>query len=389
MMAASAIVMPKLGLTMTEGLLASWRVAPGDRVRNGDVLFVVETEKIATEIEAQGDGRIETIEVAAGATVPVGAVVATWSGGGAAAAVPEATPEAAPVASQPRSSGGERIVATPLARRLARDAGVPLATLVGGGPRGRIRARDVEAAIAARAAAPATSDAPAAGDRRAATGMEKTVARRMAQAKQTIPHFYVLAEADVTELLKLRDDLNAMEGLTRISINHLVMAAVGRAIVRMPEINVVWDEDAVVQLAGSDVGMAVDSGRGLFAPVVRDAGGRSLDALARDVDALVARARTGQLSGDDLAGGAIAVSNVGMHGASHLVPIINPGQSAILGVAAIKPVFRPDANAQPTLCREIGLVLACDHRVHNGVAAARFLDCVTGILQHPLSLLRG
>ncbi len=398
MMATSAIIMPKLGLTMTEGLLASWRVAPGDQVRGGDVLFVVETEKIATEIEAQGDGRIETIEVAEGATVPVGAVVATWSGG-ASAPPREATagaidrPMPIETPPPPHSGGGERIIATPLARRLACDADIPLTALRGGGPRGRIRARDVEAAIAARAAAPRSttpaSDASVAGERRAATSMEKTVAHRMAQAKQTIPHFYVLAEADVTDLLKLRDDLNAMEGFARISVNHLVMAAVGRAIVRMPEINVVWDEDAVVQLAGSDVGMAVDTGRGLLAPVVRDAGGRPLDALARDVNALVERARAGQLSGDDLAGGAIAVSNVGMHGVSHLVPIINPGQSAILGVAAIKPVFRPDVDARPALRQEIGLVLSCDHRVHNGVAAARFLDCVTGILQHPLSLLRG
>lgn len=404
MSAGSAILMPKLGLTMTEGLLASWRVGPGDRVRNGDILFIVETEKIATEIEAQGEGRIETIEVAEGATVPVGTVVATWSGGNSALPgeevrravppVPAPRPvlaEAAPIAGSapPR---GERILATPLARRLAREAGVELASVSGSGPRGRIKLRDIERQVAARAMTPQSgARAPATqtpGARRAASTTEKTIARRMAQSKQTIPHFYVLGEADVTDLVKLRDDLNAMAGYTRVSINHLVMAAVGRALLRMPEMNVVWNDDAIVEIMGSDVGMAVDTGRGLFAPVIRNAGGLPLESLAQAANRLMERARAGQLAAEDLSGGAISVSNVGMYGASHLVPIINPGQSAILGVAGIKPVFRPDETGAPVLRREIGLVLSCDHRVHDGVAAARFLDCIGGILQNPLGLLR-
>ncbi|WP_298361927.1 dihydrolipoamide acetyltransferase family protein [uncultured Bradyrhizobium sp.] len=399
MNATSAIVMPKLGLTMTEGVVASWRVGPGDQVRGGDVLFVVETEKIATEVEAQGDGRIESIEVLEGATVPVGTVVATWTGKGVvqlgeddrSAPVPAAD-RPAPQGARPLAASGGRIIATPLARRLARKAGIPLATVTGTGPRGRIKARDVETAMAAQSAAVRSiappSEPVAAGDRRDASALEKTVARRMTEAKQAIPHFYVLAEADVTGLLKLRDELNAMEGFARISINHLVLAAVGRALLRMPDVNVVWADDAFVQLTGSDVGMAVDTGRGLFAPVIRDAGILPLDALAGAANAIAERAKAGELLAGDLAGGAIAVSNVGMYGASHLVPIINPGQSAILGVAGIKQVFRPDANEQPVLRREIGLVLSCDHRVLNGVAAARFLDCITGILQNPLNLLR-
>lgn len=403
MTATSAIIMPKLGLTMTEGVVASWRVGPGDQVRNGDVLFIVETEKIATEIEAQGSGQIKTIEVAEGATVPVGAVVATWTGKGAAqsgesdqeAVAPDVVSQpAVPVVTQslrPAVESDGRIIATPLARRLAREADMPLAMVIGSGPRGRIKARDVETAIAARSARPAEPlhGAPTIeGSRRAASALEKTIARRMTQAKQAIPHFYVLAEVDVTSLLKLRNELNGMEGFTRISINHLVVAAVGRTILRMPEVNVVWDDEAFVRLGGSDVGMAVDTERGLFAPVIRDAGSLSLEALAQAANALAERAKAGELLADDLAGGAITVSNVGMYGASHLVPIINPGQSAILGVAGIKPVFRPDANEQPVLRREIGLVLSCDHRVLNGVAAARFLDCITDILRNPLGLLR-
>jgi pyruvate dehydrogenase E2 component (dihydrolipoamide acetyltransferase) len=412
MSAAAAIVMPKLGLTMTEGMVASWHVAPGDQERSGDVLFVVETEKIATEIEASGDGRIETIEVAEGSTAPVGAVLATWTGvdptrrsshegnnniDGAITALalqPDKSLPARPAVAH--SGSGERLIATPLARRLAKGAQIALSTVKGSGPRGRIKARDVEAAItnASRkhvASAPderANIAASPAAVRRPATALEKTIARRMTQAKQTIPHFYVQAEADVSRLLTMREELNSIAGFTRVSINHLVIAAVGRALAQMPEINVLWSDDEMIQLTGSDVGFAVDTDRGLFAPVIHGVNDMGLEALARAANDLAGRAKEGRLMADDLTGGAITVSNVGMYGASHLVPIINPGQSAILGVAAIRPVFRPDADDQPVLQREIGLVLACDHRVLDGVKAARFLDCVTNHLKNPLLLLR-
>jgi len=410
MSAASTIVMPKLGLTMTEGVVTSWLVGPGDQVRSGDVLVVVETEKIASEVESLGDGRIETIEVAEGSTVPVGTVLATWTGGDAVqrSLRPEAgdrnqvatarKSDNAPIAQSAiaRSGGSGRLIATPLARRLAKDAGIALSTVTGSGPRGRIKARDVEAAIAlaARQLAPSAAieqtamiGSPA-GLRRPATALEKTIARRMTQAKQIIPHFYVQAEADVSRLLTLREELNSIEGLTRVSVNHLIIVAVGRALAQMPEINVLWSDDEVVQLADSDVGFAVDTERGLFAPVIRAVNDMGLEALARAASDLAGRAKEGRLTADELTGGAITVSNVGMYGASHLIPIINPGQSAILGVAAIKPVFRPDANDQPVLQREIGLVLACDHRVLDGVKAARFLDCVANLLKNPLLLLR-
>lgn len=379
--------MPKLGLTMTEGLLASWNVKPGDEVRPGDVLFVVETEKIATEVEAQAEGRIQSLEVEPGRTVPVGAVVATWTGPAAAAGVAEG--EAAERTRAAPSTG--RIVATPLARRLARQQRIDLARLRGSGPNGRIKAADVESALragAAEAKPPASARRSAEAGRRPATPMEKIVARRLAAAKQTIPHFYVLAEADVSFLLRVRAELNADGKATRISVNHFVVAAVGRALAEMPEMNAVWQDDEIVTPAGTDVGIAVDSERGLIAPVLRDAGAMSLDALAAAATALVERARQGRLAPADLEGGAISVSNVGMHGASHLVPIVNPGQSAILGVGAVKPVFRPNAAGAPELRQEMGLVLSCDHRVFDGVRAARFLDRITRFLEAPLSLFR-
>jgi pyruvate dehydrogenase E2 component (dihydrolipoamide acetyltransferase) len=386
--AGAAIVMPKLGLTMTEGLLASWRVQPGDQVKAGDVLFVVETEKIATEVEAQGSGRIETIEITEGSTAPVGAVVATWSG-----AETASTGEAARSPSMP---DGTRIVATPLARKLARGAGLDLSTIAGSGPRGRIMARDVEAAAIVRPVAPTlpraevypahTQHSPP--TRRPATAIEKVVARRLTEVKQTIPHFYVQGEADVTRLLALREELNTAGDTPRISLTHFVVAALSRALARSPEMNVVWAEDEIVQLGGADIGIAVDTDRGLLVPVLRNADALRLDDVAAAATALFAKAREGRLEAADLEGGAISVSNVGMFGASYLTPIINPGQSSILGVAAIRPVFRPDPAGQPVLRQEMGLVLSCDHRVLDGVKAARFLDRVTTLLQQPLSLLR-
>ena len=398
----AAILMPKLGLTMTEGLLASWRVGPGDMVASGDVLFVIETEKIATEIEAERAGRIGDILVPEGETVPVGATLATWADGAAGrqasgSAPAEAAPQPAsppPAASVPppalpgRSTGATtRIIATPLARRVARQKGLALDGVTGSGPHGRIKIRDVEAALASGAVGP-RSGGPAHAQRRPASAVEQVVARRLSMAKQTIPHFYVLAEADVTGLLAAREDLNAAGGSQRLSITHFIMAAVGRALLAQPEINSVWDEGDILTLPSSDVGMAVDSPRGLMVPVVRDAGSQSLDAVASTCSGVVAKAREGRLTTADCEGGAISVSNVGMYGASHLVSIINPGQSAILGVAAVKPVFRPDSRGQPMLRQELGLVLSCDHRVIDGVRAARFLDLVVKTLEHPLPLLR-
>jgi pyruvate dehydrogenase E2 component (dihydrolipoamide acetyltransferase) len=224
--------------------------------------------------------------------------------------------------------------------------------------------------------------------RRPATGVERVTARRLAEAKQTIPHFYVFAEAEITRLRALREELNTHSEFPRLTVTHFVIAAVGRALRQMPEMNVVWDRDEVVLLGDCDVGVAVDTPRGLLVPVIRGADRLPLDDIGRTTAVLTERAREGKLKANELEGGAISVSNVGMFGASHLVPIINPGQAAILGVAAARQVFRPDAGGAPLLVHELGLVLSCDHRVLDGVKAARFLAIVTGFLQRPLALLR-
>jgi pyruvate dehydrogenase E2 component (dihydrolipoamide acetyltransferase) len=394
--ALADIVMPKLGLTMTEGLLAEWRVRPGASVAAGDVLFVVETDKIATDVEATGPGEIRELLVEAGATVPVGTPVARWTGSGDAAAdAPGARLPAEPTSApsvggaavpEPASTAG-RVVATPLARRLAREHGVALGDLRGSGFRGRIKAADVLGA--ASLAAPRLEQPPVA----AATAVpldrvRQATARRLAQAKREIPHFYVGAAAEISRLLSLREEWNALPGAPRLTVTHAILAAVGRALLEQPDLNRVWEEEGWRRLEAPDVGLAVDTPRGLFAPVLRQAGRLPLEALAGAAAALVDRAREGRLSPDELTGGAITVSNVGMHGVRFLVPIVNPGQSMILGVGATEAVFRPDAAGNPTLRREVTLVLSADHRVLDGAAAAAFLAHIVALLERPLALLR-
>ena len=378
MTASADIVMPKLGLTMTEGLLAEWRVQPGARVTAGDILFVVETEKIATDIEASGSGEILELLVPAGSTVPVGTPLARWTG--LASGAPEPQPMPAP-AQGPAATGG-RVLATPLARRLARERGIDITSLRGSGPRGRIKAKDLPEAVIPAAAPPATGEFIALDRVRAAS------ARRLAQAKQEMPHFYVGAAAEISRLLALRDDWREIPDAPRLTVTHAVLAAMGRALLAMPELNRVWEGDGWRRIATPDVGLAVDTPRGLFAPVLRDAGRLTLDVLAERTNALVERARAGRLSPGELEGGCISLSNIGMFGARFLVPIVNPGQSTILGLGAMESLFRPDANGAPALRREVTLVLSADHRVLDGAAAAAFLARIVAFLEKPLALLR-
>ncbi len=392
MSGGNPLLMPKLGLTMTEGLLAEWRVSPGTTVRPGDVLFVVETEKIATEIEATAEGRIETLLVESGKTVPVGSPVALWTGpppGGdatesAAATAPEPAPDVVP---ESRAAGRPdgRTVATPLARRIARQSGIDLSTVRGSGPRGRIKAADVEAvqtspAPAVRASVPTSVRQP--------TNVERIVADRLSLSKRTIPHFYVLADADVTELEHVRAELNADRTGTRITVNHFIIAATAAALRAYPDFACRWTDAGIESLPVGAVGIAVDTPRGLMVPVLADAGARGIESIADAAGDLVTRAREGRLTPDHMGGAAVSISNVGMTGASMLVPIVDPDQSAILGAGAIRSVFRPDAEGRPVLRREVGLVLSCDHRVFDGMRAARFLDAVVSALNHPVRSIR-
>lgn len=383
------LLMPKLGLTMTEGMLIEWCVAAGDQVKAGDPLFVVETDKVANEIAAEADGLIGEILVPAGETVPVGAVVAHWTGPGQQAgqepggSVPAASPAASVPAIPPAPATGGRIVATPLARRLAREMDLDLAGVVGTGPGGRIKAADVRHAKAPAPEAPLQER----GQRVAASGLVQSMARRMTQAKQ-VPHFYLTAEAEIGELLALRRRLNDQPGAPRLTLNHFVIAAVARALAALPQQNRIWSDGQIVQFDEVDVGVAVSTERGLMAPVLHDLAEATLDGIARQSDALLERVRSGNATHADMSGGAISISNGGMFNVTYMTPIINPPQSAILGVGSVRDVFRPDAQGAPALKREMGLVLAADHRLHDGAGALKFLNYVIDLLQDPYRLLR-
>lgn len=409
------LLMPKLGLTMEEGALTEWMLRPGAKFKAGDGLFIIETDKVATEIAADGDGVLEEIVVDNGESVPVGTVIGYWDDGAAERLSTVAPGDASepvmsvPVAEaiamepvaidavMPAGTEGRRIVATPLARRLASEAKIDLATLQGIKP-GRIRAADVQAAIDTNRTQRASSVLPASvatSDSMAAAGQhivkpsatQATIARRLTAAKRDTPHFYLAAEAEVSRLLALRATLNANKAEPRLTLNHFILAAVGRALREVPEANRVWSDEGIVHLQALDVGMAINTGRGLLAPVLRDAGALRFAELVREARALVERARGATLAASELSGAAVTVSNAGMFNVTYMTPIINPGQSLILGVGAVRELFRPDAAGQPALRRELGLVLAADHRLHDGVSGMRFLNAVMNSLEQPLPLL--
>jgi pyruvate dehydrogenase E2 component (dihydrolipoamide acetyltransferase) len=412
------LLMPKLGLTMTEGTISEWKAKPGDPVRAGDVLFVIETDKVAFDVEAEHTGVLLDIAVPVGETVAVGTQIgrigAAGNGGQASATVAAATPAARPSTAPAESkvsaqasppaqaaapvSSGARIIATPLARKLAARARVDLATVVGPGPRGRIKAADVEnAARMAAVATPAThtpmpdvtpASATAAESRRRPSASQATMARRLSEVKHGVPHFYLAAEAEVSALEALRVTFNADAERPRLTMTTFLVAAVGRALADLPQANTVWMDGELVTYAASDVGIAVNAPQGLYVPVVRDAGRKSIDRIAAESRLLVERAREARLTRDDMAGGAITISNAGMYNVTYMTPIVSPGQSAILGVGSVREVFRPDAEGRPALRRELGLVLAADHRVFDGVSGLTLLNRIIGYLEAPIRLLR-
>jgi pyruvate dehydrogenase E2 component (dihydrolipoamide acetyltransferase) len=406
------ILMPKLGLTMDAGTLVEWMVQPGASVRAGDGLFVIESEKVTVEVPAERDGVLAEVTARAGDVVGVGQAVGYLDDETEAGATPSSR---APATSVPRTPGADlapvvpstapvrvhpqRIVATPLARRLAGQLNVDLGSLLGSGPRGRIRAEDVRAAAPSRShtgptgsttgVSVASAAAISSAGRRvvAPTSVEAAMARRLTAAKQEIPHFYLAAEAEVSRLLDLRAELSQAPTPLKFTVGHFVVAAVARALQEMPKANRIWSDEGIVEYEGVDVGVAVNTERGLMAPVVRSIQGLPLAEISSRLQALVDRARAGALRVDDMGGGAITVSNAGMHQVTWMTPIVNPGQSMILGVGTVRGTFRPGAGDRPALRREIGLVLAADHRLIDGVSGLAFLNRVIDHLEHPVRLM--
>ena len=432
---ASVLRMPEVAANATEAVLAEWMVAENVPFAALDTIATVETEKALVDIEAEADGVVLKALVPGGSQVEVGSPIAVLGVPGeqvtdlaallaglgveetadpvvpARRDVPSDPGSAAPIvpdapAELPAPNG--RIFASPLARRLARTAGIPVEEIGGGtGPRRRILRRDVERAIADRSAAtaaarptagPAASPvvvpaaAPAA---RAATGatydeiphsrLRRAVATRLVESKQTAPHFYLRATLRADRLVALRAELN--EGApTRVSLNDLVIRAVAAAHLRVPEMNVVWTPDAVRAHHTVDIAVAVATDRGLVTPVVRDVASLSVTALAARVRDLAARARDGKLRQDELEGGTISVTNLGMYGVDEFAAIINPPHAAILAVGAVRdePVVEDGALAVGKL---MTVTLSVDHRPVDGVVAARWLAELRELIEHPVRIL--
>ena len=323
--------MPKLGLTMTEGAVVEWPLAEGARFDAGTVVVVIETDKTTSEVEAPAPGVLKRILVQPGETVAVGTVIAEWESDAAASATGPAPVTAAPAA--------------------VAGAGQPVRVAPG--------------AIALAAA------------------------RRLTQSKQQIPHFYLSTEIDAGPLQAFRAQWNgnADKSRRRLSVTHVFLSALGRVLGRHRELNRVWDAESFLELPTVDIGIAVNTEQGLLVPVLRNADQLGLQRLAESADALIARARGGKLAPDDAGGGAITLSNAGMYDVTHMTSIINPGQSAILGVGSERRTFRPDASGAPRPVGEIGVVLSCDHRVLDGVAGLKLLGELRSLLAAPESLL--
>lgn len=419
------IVMPAISPSMVAGKLVRWHVAPGASVRKGDLLAELETDKAAMDIEAPEDGILEKILVAANtADVPVETVIGVLGDGKEAAA--SAAPSAGEPATDGQTAGATAAQAfsedepplriSPLARRLARELDIGVAGLVGTGPRGRIIAQDIREAAgraAAQAAVPAVSSpaglspvipspaplpgiapAPAIiphGARLEPHGaMRRTIARRLVEAKQTVPHFYLEARCDADALLSLRASLNAAQeaagSTVRFTVNDLLVKALALAVSRVPAAMVTYSDEGMIHHASVDIGIAVALDDGLITPILRDAARLSPGAIAVEARSAIDKARAGQLLPQDYTGGLAGISNLGMFGVSSFAAIINPPQSMNLAVGAVEPELALRDGAAVEV-RRLRLTLSVDHRAIDGAAGARVLHELKRLVETPLLLM--
>ena len=425
------ILMPALSPTMEEGTLAKWNVKEGDTVASGDVIAEIETDKATMEFEAVDEGVIGKILIAEGTEgvkvneaiailledgesmddVDLSAPSAAPADAGAEAAAP-AAPEAAATPAAPAApvKDGNRVFASPLARRIAAQKGLDLNAITGSGPRGRIVKADVENATAAPkaeaakpSAAPAAA-APATGPSADAVakiydgrtyeevkldGMRKTIAARLTEAKQTVPHFYLRRDIKLDALLAFRSQLNKqLEGRgVKLSVNDFIIKAVANALQQVPEANAVWAGDRVLQMKASDVAVAVAIEGGLFTPVLQDADMKSLSALSGEMKDLAKRARDRKLAPHEYQGGSFAISNLGMFGIDNFDAIVNPPHAGILAVGAgtKKPVVGEDGEL--TVATIMSVTMSVDHRVIDGAVGANLLKAIVDNLENPVAML--
>ena len=465
------VLMPALSPTMEKGNLAKWIKKEGDAIKSGDVLAEIETDKATMEVEAIDEGVLARIVVPEGtADVPVNDLIAViavdgedpagvQAGGAAPAAAPAQAPKAdasaanmnttpggghmsyervnaapdgarpaAEADAHPPSGSGERVFASPLARRIAKQAGIDLSAVQGSGPRGRVIERDVRAAQEAgtgkaapqaaaakapEAAAPKAAPAPAAAAKAAGLstdqvrgfyakdsyeevpldGMRKTIAKRLTEAMQVAPHFYLTVDCEIDALMGLREQLNRSAGkdkdgkpLFKLSVNDFVIKAMGLALVRVPMANAVWAEDRVLRFKNAEVGVAVAIDGGLFTPVIRRADEKTLSTISNEMKDFAARARAKKLKPEEYQGGVTSVSNLGMFGIKHFTAVINPPQSSILAVGAGEKRIVVKDGA-PAVAQVMTATLSCDHRVLDGALGAELIAAFKGLIESPMGML--
>ena len=427
------ILMPALSPTMEEGTLAKWHVKAGDTVKAGDVIAEIETDKATMEVEAVDEGVIEALLVDAGTEgVKVNAVIARLAGEGASFDTPPAaaaqddvkkSPVAESKSPRPPEQGapapvskdampapkvdGERVFASPLARRLAQAAGLDLKAIAGSGPHGRVIKADVDAARGkASSSAMATEDKPVSAPARQAQsleqqgiapgsydlipldGMRKTIARRMTDSFRDVPHFPLTIDVEIDALLAARAKINAMlekDGV-KVSVNDLVIKAVATALRRVPEANASYTPDGIAMHHHADIAMAVAIDGGLITPIIRAAETKGLAQIATEAKDLAARARDKKLKPEEFQGGTFSISNMGMMGIKSFASIINEPQACILSVGAgeQRPVVKDGQLAVATV---MTVTLTCDHRVVDGAIGARFLQAFKPLIEDPLTMI--
>ncbi|MEZ2409779.1 pyruvate dehydrogenase E2 component (dihydrolipoamide acetyltransferase) [Bosea sp. OAE752] len=444
------ILMPALSPTMEKGNLAKWLKKEGDTIKSGDIIAEIETDKATMEVEAVDEGILAKIVVPEGtADVAVNEVIGVIAGEGedaksvsapavgaapkveapksepakaevAPAAAAPAKAAEAPVATAPAKADGSRSFASPLARRLAKEAGLDLSAIAGSGPHGRIVEKDVEAAKkgggakAAPAAAPAAAPtakpaaaplatgpsdeavkklfAPDSYEEIPHDGMRKTIARRLLEAKQTVPHFYVTVDCELDALLKLRAELNAAapekdgKPAYKLSVNDMVIKALALALKAVPDANVSWTENTMLKHKHADVGVAVSIPGGLITPIIRDACHKTLSQISNEMKDMAARAKARKLKPEEYQGGTTAVSNLGMFGVKDFAAIVNPPHATILAVGAGEQRVIVKGG-QPAVATVMSVTLSTDHRAVDGALGAELLAAFKGYIEKPMAML--
>jgi len=425
---AIELKMPALSPTMEEGTLAKWLVKEGDKIEPGDIIAEIETDKATMEFESIDEGIVAAIAVEAGAeNVKVGTVIATLAEEGenpddisAAPAAKESSPsKAEPAKSAPAQSemaksekanesaakapaapvsGGERVIASPLARRIAASRGVDLSAISGSGPHGRIVKADVEGAKAGNAApASSAASAPAAAAAQdfgiphtaeKLSGMRKTIARRLTESKQQVPHIYLTVDIRLDALLKLRAELNdslASSGV-KLSVNDLMIKALAKALIAVPACNVQFAGDQLLSFSRADISVAVSIPAGLITPIVADAGDKTVSKISTEMKDLAARAREGKLQPQEYQGGTASLSNMGMYGIKQFEAVINPPQGMIMAIGAgeKRPYVIEDTLQIATVMSATG---SFDHRAIDGADGAQLMQVFKDLIEKPMGLL--